>query len=146
MSRIFECKKCGQCCEGKGGIVLSARDLARLAAFLGQSETFVRDEYAEFSNGKLKIKCSDDGFCIFFKIGTGCAVHPGKPDICRAWPFFRGNLIDPYSFEMARDFCPGIDREVSFAQFASAGISCLLRHGLLASGQDDEANALRINI
>ena len=31
---VFQCRMCGHCCEGRGGIVVSPADLTRLAAFL----------------------------------------------------------------------------------------------------------------
>lgn len=141
---MFDCQKCGQCCEGSGGIVLSGKDLARLAAFLRRGVDDTRREYCEYANGKLKIRSGHDGCCIFFRAGLGCVVHEGKPDICRAWPFFRGNLVDAHSFYMARDFCPGIARNASFEMFVRAGMEYLRRHDLLAKGQPGEANALKV--
>lgn len=146
ISGIFECKMCGHCCEGRGGIVLSPKDLARLAAFLGESRELAASKYAEISNGKLKIRAGADGRCIFFIEGRGCAVHEAKPDICRAWPFFRGNLQDPLSLEMAKDFCPGISPGVSFASFAREGLAWLGENGLVARDCSVEANALVISI
>ena len=32
---VFNCRMCGHCCEGRGGIVVSPTDLARLAAHMG---------------------------------------------------------------------------------------------------------------
>lgn len=139
---VFVCKKCGQCCEGRGGIVLSDKDIARLASFLGISGNRLVKEYAEISGGKLKIKTGLDGFCVFFEAGKGCAAHDGKPDVCRAWPFFRGNLEDRASFEMAREYCPGIGRSVEFEKFVARGLDYLCAAGLLASGGSREANAL----
>lgn len=139
---VFKCKKCGQCCEGRGGIVLSPADLSRLAAFLGSGEDVVRREYAEVSNGKLKIRIGTDGKCVFFREGQGCIVHEGKPDICRAWPFFRGNLLDPVSFALAREFCPGIGRDVTFLEFSQAGRDWIACEKLGARNPDTEANAL----
>lgn len=142
-SAVFECKKCGHCCEGRGGIVLSPKDLARLAAHLDLDPRETAERYAEISNAKLKIRNGDDGFCIFFRRGAGCIVHEAKPDICRAWPFFRGNMEDAVSLDMARAFCPGIGN-VSFEEFASAGLEYLRENGLMAKNAAIEANSLVI--
>lgn len=142
---VFECRKCGICCEGRGGIILSPRDLTRLAAFLGEDEQTVVALYAEKSNGKLKIRCGDDGNCFFFRSGTGCSVHEGKPDICRAWPFFRGNLEDPASLAMAKEFCPGIDADCSFEDFVRAGLAYLQAENLRGEDAGKEANSLIIS-
>lgn len=144
-TEIFICKQCGQCCEGRGGIILSKNDLSRLVSFLKLPSEVVIEKYTEMSNGKLKIKTGRDGKCIFFESEKGCAVHDGKPNICRAWPFFRGNLTDPASLGMAKEFCPGIDNEVAFEEFCRIGIEWLNEQGLIASDSANEANALIID-
>lgn len=131
-TQAFDCAMCGHCCEGKGGIVLGPKDLTRIAAHFDLSEEDFAARYAELHNGKLKIKNGPDGFCIFFKAGKGCGVHIAKPDVCRAWPFFRGNIIDPESFALAKDYCPGINPEASHEAFAAEGRRLLTEDGLLA--------------
>ena len=139
---VFQCRMCGDCCEGRGGIVVSPADLIRLAAHLAMPAETVTRRYCEHAGGKLKIRCGDDGYCIFFRKGRGCGVHEGKPAICRAWPFFRGNIEDPGSLGMAKEFCPGINPKVTHAAFARAGLAYLREHGLLADDASCEANAL----
>lgn len=139
---LFDCRMCGHCCEGKGGIVVSPADLTRLAACLRVSPATAARDYCENSGGKLKIRTGDDGYCLFFRSGRGCLVHDGKPAICRAWPFFRGNLEDPLSLEMAKEFCPGIEPAADHATFSDAGKRYLRENGLLASNSQCEANAL----
>lgn len=142
--KVFECHKCGHCCEGRGGIVLSPKDLARLAEFLQITPEDAANSYGEVVNGKLRLQAGEDGNCIFLSPGNGCAVHEGKPDICRAWPFFRGNLEDPASLAMAKDFCPGINPDISFQNFVKEGIKQLVAEGLPASDAAHEANSLLI--
>lgn len=139
---VFDCKMCGQCCEGKGGIIVSPSDLARLISFLAISREDFIAKYAEYLGGKLQIRVGEDGYCIFFKQGQGCTVHSGKPDICRAWPFFRGNIVDAESFAMAKEFCPGIAKDVSHAEFKCAGKNYLKDNNLTAHNAVCEANAL----
>ena len=95
--------------------------------------------------GKLQIRTATDGYCIFFKHGVGCSVHAGKPDICRAWPFFRGNLEDPESLFMAKEFCPGISKKITHASFARAGYAYLANAGLVAQNPICDANALIVS-
>lgn len=131
----FTCRLCGHCCQGEGGIVLAEDDIARLAGHFGLSPRDFLDRSARLICGKYRLTSRADGFCIFYEEGTGCGVHPARPDICRAWPFFRGNLIDPISWEMAQDSCPGISPDVSHAEFARQGLAYLRRHGICrASG------------
>jgi Fe-S-cluster containining protein len=131
----FTCRLCGHCCQGEGGIVLAESDIARLGAHLGLAREDFLARAAHLVRGKYRIKSRADGFCLFFTAGTGCGVHPARPDICRAWPFFRGNLIDAISWEMAQDFCPGIAPDVPHAEFARQGLAYLREHGICrASG------------
>ncbi len=140
---VFDCKMCGHCCEGKGGIILAPRDLTRIAAFMGCSEDEFARDYAEKRNGKLVIRTGPDGYCVFFRQGVGCGVHAGKPDVCRAWPFFRGNLVDEVSLDLARDYCPGIGR-VGFAEFREEGLAYLRGQGLYAEDTESSPNALKV--
>lgn len=133
---IFACKKCGHCCEGKGGIVLTKKDVDRLGGFFALSIHDFLNKYAVERSGKKFLRAVV-GKCVFFKSGTGCEVHEYKPDICRAWPFFRGNLEDEISLSMAKEFCPGIDRECGFEEFAMRGREYLRENDLV----HDEAEA-----
>lgn len=139
---VFNCRMCGHCCEGRGGIVVSPSDLIRLAAHMQQEPEAVAERYCERIAGKLKIRCGEDGYCVFFRKGSGCGVHEGKPAICRAWPFFRGNIEDPASLAMAKEFCPGIELDARHEDFAIEGRNYLRENGLLASDSSCEANAL----
>lgn len=138
----FDCRMCGHCCEGKGGIVVSPSDLQRLCDFLRMPADAVIAAYGEQADDKLKIRCGEDGYCIFFRQGKGCIVHEGKPSICKAWPFFRGNIEDPESLALAKDFCPGINPDISHEDFAREGMAYLEKERLLASDTRTEANAL----
>ena len=133
---------CGHCCEGKGGIVLGPKDMRRLCAYLNIDEKTLMQRFGVMHNGKAKVRTGDDGNCIFFSAGKGCSVHEGKPDICRAWPFFRGNMVDPESLHMAKDFCPGIRADVDHAAFVAEGAQYLRQCGLEAHDPTREANAL----
>ncbi len=139
---VFECTMCGQCCEGQGGIVVSPSDLARLCTYLELSAQEFSEKFGAMHNGKLKVRSGDDAFCIFFKKGVGCGVHVARPDICRAWPFFRGNMLDNESFFLAKDYCPGIAKESDHQAFVQEGLSYLQENALGASDATKEAHAL----
>ncbi len=114
-----------------------------IAHFLEMDISGFQELYVQRKGDKFFIRNNDQGWCIFFKSGKGCVVHPVKPRTCRAWPFFRGNLMDESSFEMAKDFCPGIDPEAHFQEFVRQGIKYLQEHGLGRELEDDAGNALR---
>lgn len=139
---VFECRKCGHCCEGRGGIVLGKQDLKRLSLFLGMSESDFIGAWTETAGSKLRLGSGKDGYCVFFNQQNGCDVHPAKPDVCRAWPFFRGNLQDPLSFAMAKEYCPGIKKNASFQEFSQIGMEHLVNSGL--ANPSGPANALRL--
>lgn len=139
---VFDCQKCGTCCLGEGGIVLGPKDLARLAAHFSMEPERFLSEYTTLHNGKHKIRTGPDGNCLFFRAGKGCNVHEFKPDVCRAWPFFRGNMVDADSLAMAKEFCSGIRRDATHEEFVTEGHAYLEEHGLLADDPTKEANAL----
>lgn len=140
----FDCLCCGHCCKGRGGIVVSAKDLKRLCGHLGMTAELFEATWGERHGNKLHIRAGDDGSCVFFNENTGCTVHVAKPDICRAWPYFRGNLLDPDSLELSKEFCPGIPSTLSHTDFVRQGMACLVREGLIGTASSDEANALQV--
>jgi Fe-S-cluster containining protein len=141
-SPAFGCRMCGECCKGEGGIVVGPRDLPRLCAHLHiEAEGFIA-AYGYLQDGKIKLRTGPDKTCVFFLPGTGCSVHTAKPDICRAWPFFRGNMRDEGSLVMAKEFCPGINPLIEYDAFVRAGLRYLKEHSLRASDPQREANAL----
>jgi Fe-S-cluster containining protein/predicted CoA-binding protein len=144
-SPFFSCRRCGKCCEGRGGIVVSPRDLTRLSVFLGMPGQEVLDRCTEPMRGQPVIRCGSDGFCMFFRAGEGCSIHPARPAVCRAWPFFRGNLVDRVSFGMARQDCPGISRGCSHAAFAWEGYRYLREYKLLARDRRTEGAMLIVD-
>ena len=141
----FDCMGCGHCCQGRGGIVVAPRDLQRISDHLGLTPLDFEKAYGERKGQKLVIRMGDDGYCVFYRSGIGCGVHVAKPDVCRAWPFFRGNLLDPVSLDLAKEYCPGISREVGFAEFVRQGLSYLRQEDIGSNGGPKEANALNLN-
>lgn len=138
---VFSCKRCGDCCRGEGGIVLRGKDIERLAVFFSMRREAFLARYACRRNGKWSVK-SKGGSCVFF-VEPGCGVHAARPDICRAWPFFRGNIVDRASFELARASCPGISGEVrgerGHAEFSRAGRAYLAANNLACAENDRSA-------
>ena len=136
----FECRMCGHCCHGEGGIVMTLKDLERLAEHLGVSVDELVSKHTRDKGGKLHLATKADGYCLFFE--EGCGVHPGRPDICRAWPYFRGNLIDELSWKMIQDYCPGVNDEAGHKEFVRQGKKYLRDEGLARRESDDAPNAL----
>ena len=135
---------CGQCCQGEGGIVATLEEQESMAGFLGLDLIAFQKSFIRCSGEKFFVQTNIDGLCFFFIPGKGCTVHPVKPRTCRAWPFFRGNLMDESSFEMAREYCLGINRKVSFEEFVRQGLCYLEQHGLSGEQDPSPANALNV--
>jgi len=136
----FECRMCGHCCHGEGGIVMTKKDQKRLAAFLEISIEELLEKHAHERGGKYHLNVKEDLYCIFFK--EGCGVHPGRPDVCRAWPFFRGNLIDEISWEMIQEYCPGVNPKAGHKEFVKQGREYLRKEDLLRYDPETSPNAL----
>jgi len=141
---VFACKLCGHCCEGRGGIVVSKTDLVRLCEFLDLNAESFEGRWGERRGEKLFIR-SDENGCVFFRKGQGCSIHAAKPDICRAWPYFRGNLLDSESYALAKDFCPGIPQRQDYEAFVRQGLPYLVQENLVGSSCQDEAVALQVS-
>jgi hypothetical protein len=133
---------CGVCCQGEGGIVVSSRDVQRLLDHLEMTLEVFEKRYIVRQGGKRRLSSGENGACIFYVEGRGCSVHPGRPDVCRAWPYFKGNLMDEQSFFMAREDCPGLGPDAEFDQFVKEGVEYLQQEGLWGNGEPDAPNAL----
>ncbi len=142
-SEAFHCQRCGHCCYGRGGIVLGADDRARLADHLGITQEALLTAYAEWLAGKLVLSVRENGYCVFFD--NGCSVHSVKPRVCKAWPFFRGNMIDETSWRMAQDSCPGINPDCGHEAFVRQGRTLLVAEGLLETTAEGP-EALRLDV
>lgn len=141
----FSCRRCGHCCQGEGGIVMTSRDQERLARHLGLDVPALLAGFAESVQEKIRLRAGPDGFCVFFRQGQGCGVHAGRPDICRAWPYFRGNLLDALSWEMIQSDCPGVNREAGHQLFVLEGVAYLYEHGLVHEPGPEAPRALVLN-
>ncbi|MDQ7031557.1 MAG: YkgJ family cysteine cluster protein [Desulfonauticus sp.] len=130
--QVFNCQRCGHCCEGEGGIIVTLEEQEKIADFLGLSVQKFQQIYLVDSNDKKSIKTKGN-LCVFFEPDKGCSIHPVKPKVCAAWPFFRGNLIDEAALEMAKTYCPGINKNVSLKEFRQFGLQYLQQNDLICN-------------
>jgi Fe-S-cluster containining protein len=115
---VFHCQKCGECCRGEGGILVTPPELEAMAAHLGLTPEDFTVRYLVETPLGLQL-ASREGSCIMQK-GTLCQVHPVKPRICREWPFLPALLAHADEFEAAKEACPGIFREADHKEFFRA--------------------------
>lgn len=117
MFKAFECKLCGECCYGEGGIFMSDEEVSNIAEFLNLTREIFVEQYCETRRSRLYIKTGPTGFCFFFDKEKQCLIHPVKPWRCVQWPFFEAIIADKQNWELAREACPGINPECSFKDF-----------------------------
>ena len=118
VKEVFDCKLCGVCCQGEGGIYLESEKADAPARILGLTTKEFKEIYTEPKYGLLSLKTDGDGYCLLHDRQTHtCRIHEAKPRMCRDWPFFYGMLSVRQAFEDAKDACPGIRPEASWEDF-----------------------------
>ncbi|MBF0529461.1 MAG: YkgJ family cysteine cluster protein [Deltaproteobacteria bacterium] len=118
MIEVFNCRQCGVCCQGEGGIFLEPDQAHGPARLLGLTTSEFVIRYTEPRHGLLSIRTAPNGYCVFHDPEKHlCRIHQAKPEMCRDWPFFFGPLNDPNGFEVAKNNCPGINPEVGWEDF-----------------------------
>lgn len=140
----FSCKMCGHCCYGEGGIVVGTKDLPRLLEHFQMDKELFFTTYTKKFDNKPCLIVNEDKYCYFFEANKGCTIHEVRPNVCRAWPYFRGNLIDEISLEMAKMDCAGIRSDIAHAIFAHDGYAYLLENDLLGHNPKVDGRALII--
>jgi Fe-S-cluster containining protein len=115
--KAFECKQCGSCCYGEGGVPVERGEIERIALFLALTPDAFIQMYCREKHGRVYVASAADGFCVFYDQGKQCRIHPVKPRPCSLWPFYPALLREKENWEMARDACPGINRNCSFEEF-----------------------------
>jgi Fe-S-cluster containining protein len=115
--KAFECKQCGTCCYGEGGVPVESGEIERIACFLALTPDSFIQQYCQEKHGRLYIVSGADGFCVFYDPGKRCRIHAVKPGPCSLWPFYPALLKEKENWEMAKDACPGINGDCSFEDF-----------------------------
>lgn len=132
VAEIFQCTRCGYCCHGETTVSLDDEDQARMVDVLGGSREEVSARYwrisqilgsTEENSGSIVQMKTVDGHCIFYfqdeEGRGGCRVHGGRPWRCGQWPLHPAILGDENNFQTIRESCPGINTEISYADFCS---------------------------
>ncbi|MEW6670007.1 MAG: YkgJ family cysteine cluster protein [Thermodesulfobacteriota bacterium] len=115
--KAFECKRCGACCFGEGGISVEGDEAERIAGFLGTSLESFLSAHCYSSRGRVYIGTGQNGYCIFYHPDRQCTIHPVKPRRCALWPFYPALLMDRDAWDLAKDACPGLNRDSTFEDF-----------------------------
>lgn len=91
----FGCKQCGKCCINREDILLTPKDLYKLAAFMGKKIDEVVAKYCETYLGQSSripiVRLKPQGSikrCPLLK-DRRCSVHQAKPVVCAMYPVGR---------------------------------------------------------
>ncbi len=118
--KAFDCKMCGECCYGEGGIFMDTAEQDRVADFVGLKLEDFLEKYTEKRHGRTYARVGATNFCIFFEKEKGCTIHPVKPARCELWPYFPANVADRETWNVAKLACRGINRDCSFEDFVKS--------------------------
>ncbi len=122
-NHVFDCKQCGDCCSGRGGIHVRPHEVEAMAALLSMTVDDFTAAYVERSVTGPRLTVAENGFCVFLLEGNFCRVHPVKPFICRQWPFLPALLVNADELEHAKGACPGINPDCTHEEFVAEALS-----------------------
>jgi Fe-S-cluster containining protein len=110
----FRCARCGNCCAGKGSVVIvSRREREALANHLGLSIEEFEAQHTRSSLGETVLRdVPGGGDCEWLERNqdgtTSCRVNAAKPDQCGTYPFWPRILRDREAWETEGESCAGI--------------------------------------
>jgi len=115
ISEIFVCQQCGYCCQGETTVSLDENDQKRMVQHLEMEQEEVARRFWRKNGNSIQMR-TVDGHCIFFD--KGCTIHAGKPWRCTQWPLHPSMLEDQENYEIIKESCPGISRDLSYEDFS----------------------------
>ena len=104
----FECTRCGACCTGAPGYVwVEDEEIARLAAFRGESFEAFCLTYVRQVADRFSLIERPGGDCVFWDKASGCTVYSARPNQCQTWPFWDENIETTADWRRVQRGCPG---------------------------------------
>lgn len=101
----FVCRRCGECCRIKDGIVrITNDDVTAISSHIGISGDEFIAEWCDIAPDRkgLVLKNAEDGHtCIMLDEANRCRIYPVRPLKCRTFPYDWVN-------ENSADYCPGL--------------------------------------
>jgi Fe-S-cluster containining protein len=110
----FACKRCGNCCSGKGSVVVvTPREREALARQLGMSAVDFEQKHTKVAfDDVVLLDDAETGDCEWLVRNadgtTSCRVNDAKPDQCRTYPFWPRVVASPKSWEAEGKKCKGV--------------------------------------
>lgn len=97
---VFQCARCGQCCQGEGYTIVDDQDINRIADGMGLTPEKIREAFTvsdhESRPGIRIIKMiGPDNLCAFYDAESKCCtIYESRPAICRLHPMM--NVLPGY--------------------------------------------------
>ncbi len=91
----FKCRGCGKCCKNREDIMLTSRDLFKIAAYLKLMTEDVVEQYCDFYVGRdsripiVRLQPKGVNRACPFLADKRCRVHEVKPVVCALYPVGR---------------------------------------------------------
>jgi Fe-S-cluster containining protein len=110
----FACARCGNCCSGKGSVVIvTPREREAMARALGLTVEEFEARHTRVVLDDVVLKDdAETGDCEWLERGadgkTACRVNAAKPDQCRSYPFWPRLLASREAWEGEARKCRGI--------------------------------------
>jgi len=91
----FKCLSCGKCCKNREDILFTARDVFRIAQYLGKKPYEIIQQYCDCYVGTdsrmpiVRLKPVGSNKACPFLRDKRCAIHAVKPVVCALYPVGR---------------------------------------------------------
>jgi Fe-S-cluster containining protein len=106
----FQCQPgCTKCCEQKGFVYFTERDIERTAEFLSMPKEKFESRFIYRTRNTRRLRTPQHGQCIFLGDG-GCSIHPVKPAQCRIFPFWPELVESAKEWHGTAAWCPGMGK------------------------------------
>ena len=120
MDLRFSCQPgCTRCCETRGYVYVTERDVLRMAEYCGKGQAEFEREYIVRYRHVLRLRKPRGAQCYFLRDG-GCSIHPVKPTQCRLYPFWPELVENRTAWQIEQMRCPGIGQ----GALVQIGVAC----------------------
>lgn len=109
----FGCTQCGQCCTGSPGYVwITKEEVEKAAEFLKITPELFMRRYTRRVGPRIALTelAKKNYDCVFLK-DNRCTIYSVRPEQCRKFPWWPGNLKSRRSWEETAKRCEGINHE-----------------------------------
>ena len=93
LSRLAECECCGKCCH-QPYITVMDDEVERISEYVDMNPyDFVMKYLIRTEDDRWLFSKTADGPCMFLGQDKKCTIWPGRPEICRDFPYMVSKLM-----------------------------------------------------